>query len=53
MNANRIQFGLGLLIVLVTAALLLTDVIESGFAAGLGIIGIGLIGSSRTRSNQD
>ena len=51
-NVNRIQFGLGLLVVLVAAALLLLDVFESGVAGGIGIIGIGLIAASGRRSNQ-
>jgi hypothetical protein len=43
---SRIRFGLGLLIVLIAAVLLFLDVIESGVAAMIGIIGIGLIASS-------
>lgn len=35
-NVNRIKFGMGLLVVLVAAALLLFDVLESGAAAGFG-----------------
>jgi hypothetical protein len=45
-NVNKIQFGLGLLVVLVAASLLLLDVLESGAATGIGIIGIVLISSS-------
>jgi hypothetical protein len=45
-NVNKIQFGLGLLVVLVAAGLLLADVLESGAAAGLGFIGIVLIAAS-------
>jgi hypothetical protein len=54
MNVNKTMFGLGLLIVLIAAALLLLDVIESGVAAAIGILGIGLIAASgrRTRSKQ-
>jgi hypothetical protein len=52
-NVNRIQFGLGLLIVLVAAALLLLDVIESGIAGGIGIIGIVLLAASGTRADRN
>ena len=45
-NVNKIQFGLGLLVVLVAAGLLLADVLESGAAIGLGFIGIVLISAS-------
>ena len=45
-NVNKIQFGLGLLVVLVAAGLLLTDVLESGAAIGLGFVGIVLISAS-------
>jgi len=45
-NVNKIQFGLGLLVVLVVAGLLLADVLESGAAAGFGFIGIVLISAS-------
>jgi hypothetical protein len=45
-NVNKIQFGLGLLVVLVAAGLLLADVLESGAAAGFGFIGIVLISAS-------
>lgn len=43
---NKPLFALGLLIVGVVAVLLLTDVIESGVAAIIGIVGIGLIATS-------
>jgi small-conductance mechanosensitive channel len=46
MKANKIMFGLGLLIVFSAAALLLLNVIESGVAAAIGILGIGLIAAS-------
>ena len=46
MKANKIMFGLGLLIVFIAAALLLLDVIQSGVAAAIGILGIGLIATS-------
>jgi hypothetical protein len=52
-NVNRIQFGLGLLIVLVAAALLLLDVIESGIAGGIGIVGIVLLAASGTRADRN
>jgi hypothetical protein len=45
-NVSKVRFGLGLAICLVAAALLLIGVIESGIAAAIGIIGIGLIASS-------
>jgi hypothetical protein len=45
-NVNKVQFGLGLLVVVVAAGLLLTDVLESGAAMGLGFIGIVLIAAS-------
>jgi len=45
-NVNKTQFGLGLLVVLVAAGLLLTDVLESGAAAGFCFIGIVLISAS-------
>jgi hypothetical protein len=49
-NVNKIQMGLGLLVVVIAAILLLLDVLESGAAAGLGFIGIVLIaGSGRNR----
>jgi len=51
---NWITFVAGLLVALVAAGLLLLGIIESGPAAALGIVGIGLIGASalgrRTRS---
>jgi len=46
MNINKITFGLGLLIALTAATLLFFGVIESGVAALIGIMGIGLIGAS-------
>jgi hypothetical protein len=49
-NVNKIQMGLGLLVVVIAAILLLLDVLESGAAAGLGFIGIVLMaGSGRNR----
>lgn len=51
---NTPMFAVGLLIALIAAALLVLNVIESGIAALVGIIGIGLIAASarRTRSQQ-
>ena len=46
MNINKTMFGLGLLIALTAAILLFFGVIESGVAAIIGIVGIGLIGAS-------
>ena len=46
MNINKTVFGLGLLIALGAATLLFLGVIESGVAAFIGIIGIGLIAAS-------
>lgn len=47
---NKTLFAIGLLIVGIAAVLLLVDVIESGVAAVIGIVGIGLIAASG-RSN--
>jgi len=47
---NKTLFAIGLLIVLIAATLLLLGVIESGVAALIGILGIGLISASG-RSN--
>ena len=46
MNVNKTMFGLGLLIVLIAAALLLLDVVESGVAGAIGMIGIVLLATS-------
>ena len=46
MNVNKTMFGLGLLIALMAAALLLLDVIESGVAGAIGMIGIALLATS-------
>ena len=43
---NKILFIVGLCIALGAATLLFLDIIESGVAAMIGIIGIGLIGAS-------
>jgi FtsH-binding integral membrane protein len=48
---NKTLFAIGLLIVGVAAVLLLMGVIESGVAALIGIVGIGLIAASG-RSNM-
>ena len=47
---NKTLFAMGLLIVGVAVVLLLMNVIESGVAAIIGIVGIGLIAASG-RSN--
>ena len=46
MKINKTLFGLGLLIALTAATLLFFGVIESGVAALIGIVGVGLIGAS-------
>jgi hypothetical protein len=46
MNINKTTFGLGLSIALIAATLLFLGVIESGVAALIGIVGIGLIAAS-------
>lgn len=43
---NKVLFAFGLLIVGVAVVLLLMNVIESGVAAMMGIMGIGLIAAS-------
>jgi hypothetical protein len=48
-DVNRLQFGLGLLVVLVAASLLLLDVIESGIAIAIGLLGIILLATSGRR----
>jgi hypothetical protein len=48
---NKTLFTIGLLIVGVAVMLLLMDVIESGVAAAIGLVGIGLIAASG-RSNM-
>lgn len=45
-SINKTLFAIGLLIAGVAAVLLLMDVIESGVAAAIGIVGIGLIAAS-------
>ena len=52
-NVNKIQFGLGLLVVVVAAGLLLADVLESGAAAGFGFVGIILIAASGWNRNKN
>ena len=46
MKVNKTMFVLGLSIALVAAALLFLGVIESGVAAVIGIVGMGLIAAS-------
>ncbi len=48
---NKALFVVGLLIVGIAAVLLVMNVIESGVAAAIGILGIGLIAASG-RSNM-
>jgi hypothetical protein len=45
-NVNGVQFGTGLLVVLVAALLLLLDILESGVAGAMLIIGVGLVAAS-------
>jgi hypothetical protein len=45
-----IQFALGLMIAVIAALLLLLGVIESGWAAAIGMLGIGLIATSQFSS---
>lgn len=52
MKTNTTMFVLGLLIVLAAAVLLLLDVIESGVAAAIGILGIGLIAASGNKRRK-
>ena len=47
---NKTLFAIGLVIVGIDAVLLLMNVIESGVAAAIGMLGIGLIAASG-RSN--
>jgi hypothetical protein len=49
---NKTLFILGLVIVLTAASLLLLNVIESGVAAAIGILGIGLIAVSGRLKKQ-
>ena len=51
-NVNRLQFGLGPLVVLIAAALLLLNVIQSGVAGMVGITGIGLVAASGKRRDR-
>ena len=45
-HMNKILFMVGLSIALAAAALMFLNIIESGVAAMIGILGIGLIGAS-------
>jgi hypothetical protein len=47
MNVNPFWFAVGLGVALIAAVLLFLDVIEPGIAAVIGIVGIGLIATSR------
>jgi hypothetical protein len=51
MPMNKTLFVIGLLIVVLAAVLLLMNLIESGVAAAIGFLGIGLIAASG-RSNM-
>jgi hypothetical protein len=51
-DVNKIQLGLGLLVVVITTISLLLDVLESGAAAGFGFIGIVLIAGSGWNRNR-
>jgi hypothetical protein len=46
MNLNPVVFAAGLLVALVAAGLLVFGIIESGPAALIGVVGIGLIAAS-------
>ncbi len=46
MKLNVVMFVVGLAVVLIAAGLLVLGVIESGPAAAIGIVGIGLIAAS-------
>jgi hypothetical protein len=52
-NVNKVQFGIGLIVVFASAVLLLADVLESGAAAGFGFIGIVLIAASGWKGNKN
>jgi len=49
---NKTLFILGLVIVAIAAGLLLLDVVESGVAAAIGVLGIGLIATSGRRKKR-
>ena len=49
---DKMQFGLGLLVVAIAASLWLLDVLESGAAAGFGFIVIVLISASGWNRNR-
>ena len=52
MFINKTLFIIGLTICVTAAGLLFLNVIESGVAAAIGILGIGLIGSSGIRKEK-
>ncbi len=53
MGINRTLFAAGLLVAFGAATLLVLNVLESGPAAAIGILGIGLIAASgRTRPSR-
>jgi len=49
MNINKTLFVVGLLIVLVAVVLLLLNIIESGVAGLIGVVGLSLIAASSRR----
>jgi hypothetical protein len=49
---NKTMFILGLVVAAAAATLLLLDVIESGVAAAIGILGIGLIAASGRKKKR-
>ena len=49
MNVKKNLFGFGLLLAFLAASLLLLDVIDSGIATAVGMLGIGFIAVSRFR----
>jgi hypothetical protein len=52
MLMNKTLFAIGLLTAGIAAVLLLMDVIDSGVAAAIGIVGIGLIAASGRSSKK-
>jgi hypothetical protein len=52
MNINKALFILGISIALTAAVLLLLDVIESGIAGLIGVVGISLIAASSRKSRK-
>ena len=48
-KSGKVMFYIGLIIALSTAALMFTNIISSGYATVIGIVGIGLIATSNYR----